>query len=707
MVFKVDFFNGTVVKWSKGGVIEKDRDYNPSFFISRSSDKELGEMEEFLLSLPQVVDVSYVRKRTGWRKDYRKVLKVDVNCTKNLMKAVSKASNEFRVGEYRFFNVDFSSQHRYFLETSTKPSAENLDVQKLTIPRKQLDNGNISKVGLDNRLFRETEEKNLEEIKNQLKEKDPDLLVLNSSEIIPLIDEKAEEYGFTGFPLGRASGIEKLAEKSSYNSYGVQKHSPSRYNVPGRAVIDLSNSFFINHTGLYGLEKLVKQSWKPIQEASWASIGNILTAIQVKYALSKDVLVPWQAWRHEMVKTASTLHRSDRGGFIFSPRTGVHKDVFECDFSSLYPNIIVERNISPETVRCSCCENSEVPGLDYSVCEKEGYLGKVLEPLIRDRDVIKKRLKDENLSKKEEEELKSHSDAIKWILVSCFGYQGYNNAKFGRIECHESINAYAREIMLEAKEVFERNGYKVVHGIVDSLWIKKKESSSSKECKSVKKICKQVSRSVGIKLELEAEYDWIAFCPRKKQVGGALNKYFGKRKDGSYKFRGIELRRSSTPKYIKNFQRQLIKRIKDTENIDSLVKFVKKSVNSIENGKVPVNDLIVSKRVTKRPEEYKQDLKSVSAVKRAKIFHSVDYSPGETVDYVVVDSSKRGVGRVKNPFYEDVNCYDEIFYVEKVLEAAESVLSSLGLTDKELRKKVRNVKELGLQAFSPEIEENL
>ena len=28
-------------------------------------------------------------------------------------------------------------------------------------------------------------------------------------------------------------------------------------------------------------------------------------------------------------------------------------------------------------------------------------------------------------------------NALKWLLVTCFGYTGYKNARFGRIEAHE------------------------------------------------------------------------------------------------------------------------------------------------------------------------------------------------------------------------------------------------------------------------------
>lgn len=53
------------------------------------------------------------------------------------------------------------------------------------------------------------------------------------------------------------------------------------------------------------------------------------------------------------------------------------------------------------------------------------------------------------------------------MLVSGFGYQGVSNVKFGRIEVYEMINAYARELLLDAKAAFGAVGYRISHGIVD------------------------------------------------------------------------------------------------------------------------------------------------------------------------------------------------------------------------------------------------
>jgi len=88
---------------------------------------------------------------------------------------------------------------------------------------------------------------------------------------------------------------QQLASRPTYSSYGRVGHSPARYNGPGRAIIDESNTFFYGETNLDGILDPVSRSKKPIQELAWASIGNVLTGIRICEAHDHDVLVPWNS----------------------------------------------------------------------------------------------------------------------------------------------------------------------------------------------------------------------------------------------------------------------------------------------------------------------------------------------------------------------------------------------------------------------------
>ena len=206
--------------------------------------------------------------------------------------------------------------------------------------------------------------------------------------------------------------------------------------------------------------------------------------MQLYEAYRRGILIPWRKQTPEQVKSALQLLKADRGGHIFEPKVGVHQHVGEVDFSSLYPNIINEFNISPETVLCTCCPDSQkrVPVLNYNICEKKrGFIPAVVKPVI-----VKKALYKGN------PDLKGRRTLLKWVLVTCFGYLGYKNARFGRIECHESVTAFAREILLKSMHIAEERGFEVLHGIVDSLWLKKEVPREEFEC-----LCEEISEKIG------------------------------------------------------------------------------------------------------------------------------------------------------------------------------------------------------------------
>ncbi len=101
--------------------------------------------------------------------------------------------------------------------------------------------------------------------------------------------------------------------------------------------------------------------------------------------------------------------------------------------------------------------------------------------------------------------------ALKWMLVTCFGYLGYRNARFGRIEAHEAVTAFGREKLLQAKEICEEDGFELLHAITDSLWIRKKNLRDEE----VLEICRKISQATGITMSLEEFIDgWPSFLRR-------------------------------------------------------------------------------------------------------------------------------------------------------------------------------------------------
>ncbi|HOV52183.1 MAG: DNA polymerase [Methanosaeta sp. PtaB.Bin018] len=157
--------------------------------------------------------------------------------------------------------------------------------------------------------------------------------------------------------------------------------------------------------------------------------------------------VPFRKREAEGRKNISELRACDKGGMIFQPLPGVYERVHQIDFASLHPSS--SYNLSPETI--------EHPG-------QNGFLSTVLSGQLNLR-IETKRLK------KTDQDHAGIESVLKWMLITCFGYTGYRNAEFGRIQVHERITEISMELLVQIKELAEDTGFRVLHGIVDCLWV--------------------------------------------------------------------------------------------------------------------------------------------------------------------------------------------------------------------------------------------
>ncbi|MEF8813493.1 MAG: type B DNA-directed DNA polymerase [Halovenus sp.] len=690
--------DGSVREWhatADGITMRTVEAYHPTVFVA-GPERVRDRIETRLTTDPKVAatGTDYWHLALGDR-DRSAVLRIDCERVDEVETLADEIRGEHSPpGTLRFYNVDLAPQFRYCIETGTRPvPARELTVLELALPGPCLVD-DVTALTVDGESLADTPREALRRLDIAVTAHDPDVLLCSTAALIPLCHQQAEAVGVDDFRLGRAPGYERLAGQSTYESYGQVGHSPARYRVPGRAVIDRSNSFLLDEAGLPGLCDLVERSWRPLQETAWGSIGTILTAIQVREALNRGVLIPWNKWEPEQFKRIETLHAADRGGFTFAPEVGRHDDIVELDFGSLYPNIMCEYNISPETICCDCCPGEDVPGLGYSICDREGFIPDVLTPIIDDRAAIKDEIRRTD-DPAQETRLQARSDALKWILVSCFGYQGYRNAKFGRIECHEAINAVARELLLDTKDRLEAGGWRVVHGIVDSLWV---QPVTGEGQRPLSDITTAVGAAVGIPLEIEDRFEWVCFVPRRNGGAGTLTKYFGKvagREE--YKLRGIEARQRSTPPFIANLQRALIETLDRKQDPAPVCDRLHRGLDRIERGDVPPEELCITKRVSQPRSEYEQRTATVAALDRAATLE-LPRHPGQDVEYLVVDDSRRGEERVRLSV-EDLDHYDATFYAERALRAGESVLSPLGWDRQQIQRYWSGHDTLTLAAF--------
>jgi len=339
----------------------------------------------------------------------------------------------------------------------------------------------------------------------------------------------------------------------------------------------------------------------------------------------------------------------DRGGLILEPRVGTHENVGEVDFASLFGNIMLHKNISAETINCNCCPDSKslVLELGYRICKRRGIVPESLKILLSKRQQYSELVE----TTKDNEKLeiyKQRKAALKWILVTSFGYLGFNNAKFGRIDAHMAVCAFARKLLLDAIHIVEDKGFKVLHGIVDSIWICKDKATKSE----YEELRDKIAEETGFDLSLDV-YNWIVFLPSKNnKVVPVPNRYFGAKQNGKIKIRGIKTRRHDTPKFFKECQMEILNLFSSCKTI-SYVKEGISEAKSIQEKydhlllehKVPLEELIFTNRVTRGTNQNKSNTIQVDAINQLK-WEGKAIEPGQKIKYVIHDYSRKKSKRV-------------------------------------------------------------
>jgi DNA polymerase, archaea type len=486
---------------------------------------------------------------------------------------------------------------------------------------------------------------------------DPDIILTSGGDsfMFPYLIHRAEENRVLDqFILSRDPT--PFASKSTagggrtFFSYGRTFYRATTVRLFGRIHVDARNTFALSECEFDGLFEIARICRMPLHTSARASIGTSMSSLQFYQAIKDGVLIPRNKSIPEAFKSAYELLVGDRGGFVYEPQVGIHDDVGEVDFSSMYSALMVKYNISAETVLCKCCPDSKVriPDLNYHICEKrQGIVPKTLEFVVNKRSDYKA-LRDTTRDAALREKYEQRQAALKWILVTCFGYLGYRNAKFGTVDGHLGVCAFGRDTFFRASQISEERGFTVIHGIVDSLWLKKEDSS----IKEYHALCSEISREIGIPLIFEGRYKWIVFLPSRVHPRiGVLNRYYGVMENGKLKVRGIDVRRRDTPKFVCDAQMEMINVLAEADNSKEFMQKIPDALNVVKryrqlllDGEVPVWDLTVTKRMSKQPGKYKQHVSQVIAAEQlAKEGSQVQ--AGQNVSFIFTDSANKRVNR--------------------------------------------------------------
>ena len=578
----------------------------------------------------------------------------------------------------------------------------------------------------------------LTEFEHCINRLNPDIIVTRGGDALHFaaLDKLAKRVGFDMNLSRTECELKPRSMSRVVHSYGQVIRKDAYFPLNGRLHIDLRASFIVREGGILGLFELSRHSRQSPQDISRLSPGSVISAIQMRIAMEDGVLVPWKKNRAEDTKTAWELLATDRGGLYLDSKPGVYSDVIELDFASLFPSIIATRNISPETLNCACCQTTtefpttdmfvplnpndaertfrqrarvdvfsskifpsanasalQVPGLKTHTCARtHGFLGRVVAPIIERRMQLK------NQRKRKGDLFDLQQNALKWLLVTCFGYTGYKNARFGRIEAHEAICAWAREILLTTISIAEDDGWDVLHAIVDCVWIENKSLETREEkIEAAMQLSQKVTKLIGIPLEFEDIYDFIGFLPSRMHGAGSLTKYWAYGQNG-FKLRGIEARQHSTCEWISELQKRSLEILKN--NLDNggkynsvavqqtIITMLHDEIKRLNSEGIDPKSLVVTRRVTKRIQDFSVSTNTQQALIRARKLGQ-DILPGRKVRFVATKPSP-GVPESRVILLEELSGnskfrIDSEYYQNLAVRAIWAILGPFGWSDDEIR----------------------
>lgn len=466
-----------------------------------------------------------------------------------------------------------------------------------------------------------------------LKRLDPDLLLTEYGDawLLPKIMEWSKE---TGLPVGLNRDREVNVETkkaNSYFTYGQIVYRGAQSHLFGRWHIDRKNAMLFSEYELEGVMEQARVIGLGVQEMARKSPGAGITALQMVTALRNGVMIPLRKQQAERQKTLTSLIHADKGGLIYQPIIGIHKDVAQIDFASMYPSIIVNHNISPETLENEKSEPGLIPQALKPLLEKRLRMKEIIQQL-DDRDC-------------QTSALKERSAALKWLLVVCFGYLGYKNARFGRIESHEAVTSISRELMLQAKEIAEDMGFTILHMYVDSLFVQR---DGTREKQDFMPLLETIHVQTKIPITLDGIYRWVCFLPSKRDKRIPVpNRYFGVFQSGEVKYRGIAARRRDTPYWVKKLQLQVLDCLSQARTLEEVDLYIPKAQGLIQKawqdlryGKIPLEELVITQSLSREVERYKTPSPAARAARQLLVMGKTA-APGQFMRFAFVRGKER------------------------------------------------------------------
>ncbi len=460
--------------------------------------------------------------------------------------------------------------------------------------------------------------------------------------------------------------------------FGIMKRS-ERVNIPGHRIYqywddegkrdllvkyardDVVSTLELGRRLLPYAMQLASVSGLPLDQVGPASVGARVEWMIMHEAYKMGELAPNRVERP---------YETYKGAIVLEPKPGVHRNIAVIDFSSMYPNIMLRYNISPDTLITNGAEG------DYYTAPEVGFRFRksprglytvLLQELIEARREAKSEMGKYPEGSPEWVLLNERQRALKVMANAMYGYCGWLGARWYIKEVAESVTAWGRHLLKTAINMAKERGLSVIYGDTDSLFVTYNKDKVDELVDEINKM--------GFEVKIDKIYSKLIFTESKKR-------YIGLTVDGDIDIVGFEAVRGDWSELARAVQERVAELVLRS-SVDEAVKYVRSVIDDLRNYRFTLDDVIIWKTLDKDVDEYKALQPHVIVAKRL-IEKGYMIGKGDTVGFVIVKDGGDKLTQKAYPyiFVDDVKKIDVDYYIEKqVVPAALRILEVFGVNE--------------------------
>jgi len=322
------------------------------------------------------------------------------------------------------------------------------------------------------------------------------------------------------------------------------------------------------------------------------------------------------------------------GGYVHPIRPGMYRWVVVLDFKSMYPSIIISRNLCFTTLSSEGTTVAPSGARFLSPSVRRGIIPEILSDLLAERNRFRRAAQTA-----ESAELKEYYDglqnAVKVLMNSFYGVLASSFYRFTNKEIGAAITAFGREAITSIIRELEKDSFEVVYSDTDSVFVRSPVASLEGARDVGERLAKRFTHE-GVTFEFQSVFEsFFSHGVKKRYVGRTAWP------EENLIVRGYETRRTDAF----DFQSAALLEVFDLVlkgDTDAALRRARELVQSVRNREVPVERLVIARTVRAESEYNESTRESLPFLRVFKRLQSEGYDviPGMRVAWIVTDSRK-------------------------------------------------------------------